>query len=230
MKTATTGIASTAGYYRNYVESLSRQNRQLFASPLVWQFDARDLPLEPSRLFPNARSIFLEIGFGHGEVLEELVQKQPDTGFVGIERRPPRVNKALKRLHRTGCTNVRLIRANLDLISEPLFAPESFDEILINHPDPWPKRKHEHHRFFRPARMDWLASILKSGGAIEVASDQTAYFFEILRLFEEDRRFSSLLPPPFYTATPLPDRPMSRFEKRCRSQGLMVRILRFRKI
>ncbi len=229
MKFASTGIASAATYYRNYLDSLSRQNRQLFDSPLVWQFDAADLPLDPSYVFPNARRILLEIGFGHGEVLEELVQKQPDTGFVGIERRPPRVNKALKRLHRTGCANVRLIRANLDLISAPLFAPESFDEILINHPDPWPKRRHEHHRFFRALRMEWLAFILKPGGSIDVASDQSAYFFEILRLFEEDGRFSSLLPPPFYTNDPLPDRPMSRFEKRCRSQGLTVRILRFRK-
>lgn len=229
MKSAPSGIASATDYYRNYVESLSRQNRQLFTSPLVWQFDTADLPLKPSHVFPNVCCLFLEIGFGHGEVLEELVQKRTDTGFIGIERRPPRVNKALKRLHRTGCPNVRLIRANLDLIPAPLFAPESFDEILINHPDPWPKRRHEHHRFFRAARMDWLASILKSGGTIEVASDQSAYFFEILRLFQEDSRFSSLLPPPFYSDDPLPDRPMSRFEKRCRSQGSTVRILRFRK-
>ena len=214
-------------YLSNYLGNLCAQNRSLFDSPLVWQFEAQELPLDPRARFSWARSTFLEIGFGHGEVLEELVQRQPDTGFVGIERRPARMRRALKRLHRKGAENAALIRANLDLIDQPLFTPGAFDMILINHPDPWPKQRHEHHRFLRRTTMDWLARILAQGGVIEVTSDQAAYFFNILNLFETDARFESLLPPPFYCSEPIPGRPMSRFEKRKRSGGEVVRLLRF---
>jgi len=215
------------GYLVNYVAALCEQNGRLFDSPFVWQFNPEELPLNPRQQFPQARRAFLEIGFGHGEVLEELVQRHPDTGFVGIERRPVRVKKALKRLHRVRATNALLIRANLELIANPLFVQGSFDEILINHPDPWPKRRHERHRLFRPETLDWLAYLLSAGGAVEVASDQAEYFFRILGLFEEEARFGSLLPPPFYTDKPLPGRVMSRFEKRVRAAGRPVWILRF---
>lgn len=216
-------------YLQNYTNNLSAQNRRLFDSPLVWLFDPQDLPLDPRRRFNQTGRTWLEIGFGHGEVLEELVQQHPETGFVGIERRPARVRRALKRLHRLGTTNAALIRANLDLIDRPLFVASAFDEILVNHPDPWPKRRHEHHRFFRPDTMDWLAGILAPGGSIEVTSDQPAYFFAILHLFETDSRFESLLPPPFYTNDPVPGRPVSRFEKRKRASGETVRLLKFAK-
>jgi tRNA (guanine-N7-)-methyltransferase len=217
-------------YLTNYLKTLSAQNRRLFDSPLVWLFDPPELPLDPRSQFPTLQRTFLEIGFGHGEVLEELVVRHSNTAFVGIERRPFRVRKALKRLQRAGVSNVALIRANLDLVDRPLFVENSFDGILVNHPDPWPKRRHERHRFFQPARMDWLASILSPGGQIEVTSDQAAYFFTILHLFETDARFDSLLPPPFYTAEQEPGRPVSRFERHKRAAGEIVRLLRFRKI
>jgi tRNA (guanine-N7-)-methyltransferase len=216
-------------YLRNYLDHLCAQNHRLFDSPYVWRFNPPDLPLDPRARFPQARATFLEIGFGHGEVLEELVQQQPNIGFVGIERRPVRVGRAVRRLQRLQATNAVLIRANLDLIEPPLFQEQAFDEILVNHPDPWPKRRHEHNRFFRPATMDWLAGILAPGGIIEVTSDQAEYFFNIIRLFETDVRFESLLPPPFYTSDPVSGRPMSRFERMKRSQGISVRLLKYMK-
>jgi len=180
--------SGTAGpaYLKDYLPHLCAQNRRLFESPHVWQFEPSDLPLEPRRRFPAAQCAFLEIGFGHGEVLEQLVQQHPETVFIGIERRPARVRKALKRLQRIAAENCWLIRVNLDLLEMPIFKPGAFDEILINHPDPWPKRRHEHHRFFRRESMTWLTNLLAAGGTIEVASDQREYFFHILRLFEKD--------------------------------------------
>jgi tRNA (guanine-N7-)-methyltransferase len=218
---------SLSDYHRKYLQNLCRQNRILFDSLYVWQFDPGEVPLNPRERFAGLRRTYLEIGFGHGEVLEELAARHPEVGFVGLERRPARVRKALKRLHRTGSNNVALIRVNLDLLEGPLFREGSFDEILVNHPDPWPKRRHEHHRFFRPATMDWLAHSLAPGGVIEVASDQADYFFHILHLFETDRRFASALPPPWYADQPLEDRPVSRFERKKRAAGIPVRRLRF---
>jgi tRNA (guanine-N7-)-methyltransferase len=216
-------------YLTNYIDTLCSQNSRLFDSPYVWRFDPEDLPLDARARFPQSEATFLEIGFGHGEVLEELVQLFPRTGFVGIERRPGRVRRGLRRLQRLQVNNAVLIRANLDLIDPPLFTEGAFDEILVNHPDPWPKRRHEHNRFFHPATMDWLAGILAPGGTIEVTSDEAAYFFNILRLFETDLRFFSLLPPPFYTSDPVPGRPLSRFERLKRSQGITVRLLKYMK-
>jgi len=218
------------GDYRStYLRKICAQNRELFDSPHVWFFSEDDLPLDPRRRFSGLKHTYLEFGFGHGEVLEELAQRHNDTGFVGIERRSTRVKKALKRLHRIEAANVQLIRINLELIGEPLFVPGSFDQILINHPDPWPRRRHEHHRFFRPDALEWIADLLTPQGSVEVASDHADYFFTILRLFGEDPRFESLLPPPFYTAHAIPGRSVSLFEKRKRGAGQAVRILRYQR-
>ncbi len=216
-------------YIERYIERVTYQNRQLFDSPYVWQFEPREVPLDPREFFPHFEHYFLEIGFGHGEVLEALIPQRPDTFFVGIERRPVRVKKAVKRLTRIGADNARLIRINLELFRDGLFVPESFDEILINHPDPWPKKRHAHHRFFHQGTMAWLSRICASGGVVEAASDHTEYFFRILRLFEEHPDFESELPAPFYTSEPIPGRPMSRYERKKRAAGQVVRIIRFRK-
>jgi len=215
-------------YYRDaYLPRLCQQNVDLFDTDYHWNFQPEDLPLDPRKALPHCHRTFLEIGFGHGEVLEELVPRFPDTGFVAIERRPARVRKCLKRMNRVGEDRVKLIRVNLELLREKLFVPGAFDEILINHPDPWPKTRHGHHRFFQRDAMDWLADILIKGGVIEVASDHTEYFFSILHLFETDDRFESLLPPPFYLNDPIPGRPASRFEMHNRRAGVTVRLLRF---
>ncbi len=218
---------SSSEYRSNYLQRLCSQNTALFQSPYVWAFSPDDLPLNPRQRFPECERTFLEIGFGHGEVLEKLVSSHSGTGFVGIERRPVRVRKALKRLERINSDHVFLMRVNLELLQDSLFVPDSFDEILINHPDPWPKRRHQHHRFLRPQTMDWLAAILIIGGSVEVASDHARYFFHILRLFEEDPRFESILPPPFYTSEVIPGRLISRFERKKRGAGMAVRILKF---
>ncbi|HDH57465.1 MAG TPA: hypothetical protein ENF16_02535 [Bacteroidetes bacterium] len=214
-------------YRSQYLHRVCGQNRTLFDSPYVWQFTPDVLPLDPRRYFNNCRRTLLEIGFGHGEVLEEMIPGQPDTGFLGIERRPARVRRAVKRLERIGFSNAALIRINLELCRDRLFVPDAFDQILVNHPDPWPKKRHEHHRFFRPEVLNWLGTILAPGGTIEVASDNAEYFFRILRLFEERAEFESLLPPPFYTADPIPGRPQSRYERKKRRAGEIVRVIRF---
>ncbi len=218
-------------YQNNYVHRLCEQNRELFDSDHFWSFNPEDLPLDPRRLFPDCQRTFLEIGFGHGEVLEEMIPDHPaDTAFFGIERRPFRVRKTLKRLKRTNSRHSRLMRLNLELLRDDLFVDGAFDDILINHPDPWPKKKHKQHRLLNSQTVNWLAKLLAPGGTLEVASDHAEYFFTILYYFETDQRFDSLLPPPFYTPDVLPGRAMSRFEKHKRGIGETVHILRVKRI
>ncbi|TKJ41294.1 hypothetical protein CEE37_06410 [candidate division LCP-89 bacterium B3_LCP] len=217
----------TAKYRENYADRISQHNGELFDSPYVWQFAPDDLPLDPRKKLPGCKRTLLEIGFGHGEVLEELVSQHPEIGFVGIERRSMRVNKTLKRLHRLSVNNVFLLRLNLELLNRNLFSADSFDEILVNHPDPWPRERHEHRRFFSNEILDWMVFILKLGGSVDIASDHTEYFFTILRLFEGHPRFESGLLPPFYVDESPPGRPASRFERKKRAAGSKVRLMRF---
>ena len=54
--------------------------------------------LSLSELFPDADSIHLELGFGHGEVLLNRAEANPQQGFLGIEAHRPAIATVLRQL------------------------------------------------------------------------------------------------------------------------------------
>ncbi|MDQ6961767.1 MAG: tRNA (guanosine(46)-N7)-methyltransferase TrmB [Mariprofundaceae bacterium] len=114
----------------------------------------------------------VEIGFGNGEFLAELTQQYPEYYFVGVEIYLPGIAKAISRLD--ACDNIERVRVS-QLPAQYVLAqqvePNSVDMIHVNHPDPWPKKKHHHRRIIQKEFANVLASRLKLGGILSLASD-----------------------------------------------------------
>lgn len=185
------------------------------------------LPLDDlSKVFGNGKRTALEIGFGEGDFLIEMAKRKIDWNFVGIEIKGKRFKKAVKRAEREKANNVKLLLMDARIAIEEVFSQDTFSEIYINFPDPWPKDRHKKHRIINPKFLYGLSCIMKPLAALEIASDHEEYISHILKVFENMETFRSEFHSPGYVNS-LPDRPMTKYEMEFREDGREIYYLRF---
>src|SRR5579871_2435743 len=100
---------------------------------------------DPHELAPEAREVWLEVGFGAGEHLVGQATLHPDVLFLGAE---PFVNgfaATLARIEDAGVANVRLRLGDARELMAWLPAG-SLARIFVLFPDPWPKARHRKRR------------------------------------------------------------------------------------
>ena len=122
---------------------------------------------------PNPK--ILEIGFGMGETTAAIAQLRSQDDFLAIEVHPPGIGALLKRIGEMGLTNLRLIQHDAVDVLEKMISPESLDGIHIYFADPWHKKRHHKRRLIQSPFVRLLASRLKSGGYLHLATDWHNY-------------------------------------------------------
>ena len=125
--------------FRPYLPTFSKQTRkQTFSHNglhLAW-------PTEWPALFGRGAPLLLEIGFGSGHFLVELARQNLEANVLGVERAHYSLAEAEKRIIKLGLPNVHLVHTDAVLALAWLCEPETFDEIYVNFPDPFPKKAH----------------------------------------------------------------------------------------
>ena len=131
-------------------------------------------PLDPRSLMPEAREVWLEIGFGGGEHLAEQAARHPDTLLLGAEPFLNGAASAIRHIAERGLSNVRLhVGDARDLLC--VLPDASLQRIFILFPDPWPKTRHHKRRLIQPALVAELARVLEPGGRLRFATDWADY-------------------------------------------------------
>ncbi|RME87761.1 MAG: tRNA (guanosine(46)-N7)-methyltransferase TrmB, partial [Zetaproteobacteria bacterium] len=121
---------------------------------------------------PKEAKVLMEIGFGNGEFLEYLAQREPEAWLVGIEPYLPGVAKALSRLDRVGALHrVRISLFPAEHVLEKQTPDAFLDGVFIHHPDPWPKKRHHKRRLIQKPFARLLARKLKPGGFVKLSTD-----------------------------------------------------------
>ena len=168
-------------------------------------------PLDLDGLFDRGAKRVLEIGSGMGETTAQIAASQPENDFLAIEVHTPGVGSLLKQIEAAGLTNVRVIQHDAVEVLEHMIAPEALDGIHIFFPDPWPKKRHHKRRLIQPPFAKLLASRLKRGGYVHVATDWEEYAQQILQVLSAEALLAntaeSYAPRPGY-------RPLTKFEER----------------
>ena len=111
--------------------------------------------------------LVLDVGFGRGEFLHALAEKDAGVGFLGIEYSRKRVLKMARRLARTELGNVRLVHAPAQAVFERAIPAASVHRCWINFPDPWPKKRHASRRLVQPAFIREVARALETEGLLD---------------------------------------------------------------
>ena len=136
--------------------------------------------------FTRPLSLVVEIGFCRGEFMTEMARRHPKRAFLGVEVSFKRVLKMARRLALTDVENIRLLEADGESVVESLLEDASVEEFWINFPDPWPKARHARRRIVQPRFVSQMASRLKDGGVVQVATDDRTYAEEIDRVLSAE--------------------------------------------
>lgn len=123
--------------------------------------------------FSSSLPVVMEIGFGNGDFLVHLATTQPAWQLLGIEIYLPGVAKAVGRLDDAGVLpRCRISQTPAQIVLSEQVAAEQLDGIYINHPDPWPKKRHHKRRLIQQDFAVLMVSRLKEGGFIRLATDK----------------------------------------------------------
>ncbi|MER2509621.1 MAG: tRNA (guanine(46)-N(7))-methyltransferase TrmB [Amaricoccus sp.] len=131
--------------------------------------------VDPAALFPGAREIWLEIGFGGGEHLAATAAAHPDIGLLGCEPFVNGVAMTLRQIELGGAVgNVRLhVGDARDLVD--LLPDGALGRVYLLYPDPWPKARHRDRRFTSPENLTALARVMAPGAELRLATDIADY-------------------------------------------------------
>ena len=172
-------------------------------SPAIW-FKVEQLPwpADWAALFGRAAPLVMEIGFGSGLFLADWARRRPEANVLGVEISIPALRRAGRKLERAGLTNVRLLQADAAAVLRALCQPTGLAEVVINFPDPWPKKGHGARRLIDDDFLCLLASRLAAGGALDVATDHDEYATQIEECLARSPHFESRAGAPFALSDP----------------------------
>jgi tRNA (guanine-N7-)-methyltransferase len=115
-----------------------------------------------------------------GETTAAIAQLRPEDDFLAIEVHLPGVGALLKRIGEVDLTNLRLIRHDAVEVLEHMIAEDSLDGIHIYFADPWHKKRHHKRRLIQRQFVELLASRIKPGGYLHLATDWHNYAEQML--------------------------------------------------
>jgi len=187
-----------------------------------------ELPLDLDREFGRSAPRVVEIGFGNGENLASLAAEHPERDFLGIEVHRPGVGRLLLEAERAGLSNLRVACRDAVEVLDRLVPAASLDEVLILFPDPWHKKRHHKRRLVQAPFVELVASRLRAGGILHLATDWQPYAEQMLAVLSACPGMVNVAPTGAFVPRPQ-WRPPTRFEKRGARLGHDVWDLEFRR-
>jgi tRNA (guanine-N7-)-methyltransferase len=182
--------------------------------------------LDLGRVFGRAAPKILEIGFGMGETTARIAHEHPENDYLGIEVHTPGVGSLLKRVAELGLKNLRVIQHDAVEVLQHMISPGALDGVHIFFPDPWPKKRHHKRRLVQAPFLALLASRMKAGATLHLATDWEDYAQQMLEALSAEPALANAAEG-FASASV---RPRTKFEDRGRTLGHRIWDLVFRKI
>jgi len=155
----------------------------------------------------------LEIGFGMGQSLVAMAAAAPETNFVGIEVHKPGVGRLLHSIADQGLENIRVYCHDAVEILRDCIPEASLDTVQVFFPDPWHKKKHNKRRLIQAPLVAQLATRLKTGGTLHLATDWEDYALQMMAVLSAAPGLSNTCGEGEFAPRPS-HRPLTKFEMR----------------
>ena len=122
--------------------------------------------------------VFVEIGFGNGEVLAHMAQQNPTWHCLGIDVYRPGIGALVNRCQRTELKNVRIVEDEAITVLESI-PDATIDLLFVLFPDPWPKLRHQCRRLINKEFVAVAQHKIAESGVIYCATDSADYAEQI---------------------------------------------------
>jgi tRNA (guanine-N7-)-methyltransferase len=172
-----------------------------------------DGPIDAEKIFGRVAPLVVEIGFGMGDSLLEMVSAEPDKDFIGIEVHTPGVGRLINIARLEELPNLRVYLADANDVLKECIQPDSVHRLQLYFPDPWHKKKHNKRRIVQPEFIQLIREKLKPEGILHMATDWEHYAEQMLEVLEEASGFNNCIGEQQYSERP-EYRPLTKFEKR----------------
>ncbi|MCR9143817.1 MAG: tRNA (guanine-N7)-methyltransferase [bacterium] len=201
---------------------IATRRRPIHSNPEVILPVQPDRPIAPEALFraddppapgDGVRRRILELGSGWGEFLVDWLQQHPADDYVAFEIKSDRIRRTIKRVRKLEAPHLRVVPVNFAWFLEEILPPAAFDWIIVNFPDPWPKRRHWKHRLVQPDFPERMAPLLRPGGQIHLATDYGPYARKMIQIFRRAADFEAVFPDSDFLRRRPADVPVTRFEQ-----------------
>lgn len=127
------------------------------------------------KFYGNNNPLEIEVGMGKGKFIMELARINPAVNYIGIERYPSVLLRALQKRAEMELDNIYFMCVDAKNLAE-IFAPGEVNRIFLNFSDPWPKDRHTKRRLTSPEFMQVYDQILKPDGVVEFKTDNRGLF------------------------------------------------------
>jgi tRNA (guanine-N7-)-methyltransferase len=137
--------------------------------------------------------LHIDIGCGKGIFALQMAQMQPQWNFLGLEIRKPVVEQAQRRQVETGLSNLHFMFCNVNLslrqVLESWGDRSPLQQVSIQFPDPWFKKRHQKRRVLQPTLVNDLAQFLPPGGRVIIQSDVEEVALDMVERLAEHPQF-----------------------------------------
>lgn len=179
-----------------------------------------------SQFFGNDNPVCVEYCSGNGAWIAAKAQAEPHKNWVAIERKFARVKKIWSKAKNMQLTNLFIVCGEALSITKNYFSDSSINEVYINFPDPWPKRKHAKNRLMQKPFIEELYRSLEIKGTCTFVTDDIPYSQQTIYEMNDFSGMSSIYPEPYFL-TDFPNYGTSYFEELWRGKGLQIHYHKF---
>ena len=172
-----------------------------------------DGSLDQQSVFGRQAPLVVEVGFGMGDSLLEMVKAQPNCDFIGIEVHPPGVGRLINNAGKEDVGNLRVYMADAIDVLDDCIPDGTLERFQLYFPDPWHKKKHNKRRIVQPEFVQSVRRKLRIGGVFHMATDWEPYAEHMLEVMQVAEGFANQQADDSYAPRPQ-YRPLTKFEKR----------------
>ncbi len=130
-------------------------------------------------------NIWLEVGVGKGHFFATMAAKHPDIFFVGIELNPNIAALAAKKVAELNLNNTQLFVGDAQEVLR-VFPAKTFKRVILNHSDPWPKKRHAKRRLSHPKFLNLYKQVLKDDGELVFKTDNFNFAHYTLEMLVQE--------------------------------------------
>lgn len=183
-----------------------------------------------NEVFGNSNPITAEIGCGKGAYTLNLGRKFPESNFIGIDIKGPRIWTGAKAAIAEKLNNVAFARMQVEFLNEA-FSPGEISEIWIPFPDPYPKISKAKRRLISPRFLEQYKQVLAPNGIMHFKSDNDGLYEYGIETLPENKEVEVLASTDNLYQSPLLNDLTSiktAYETRFLAEGKTIKYIRFR--